>query len=259
MAKFAFDAREIEDDYVATKRGEIRLSREERDYVAGHALDSLHREADNLSAFTVQGPGDVLDEACSNAARKIAALSNLLSDIGWERVIGTLDPEDEEVAAWTLGELFPVAQLRPWLEEWQCQDNEALVEAERALEATELEKGRLETGPMISIRRREEGDHRQAIADAQTKLGTGAILLARGSKSGWPLMKTRLSLMGRIAVEPDEIRRLIREELEMAWLRGYFTLAQGPLSKSEIEQAAADYAERVVRGSTRPERPEVER
>jgi hypothetical protein len=53
----------------------------------------------------------------------------------------------------------------------------------------------------------------------------------------------------------EQLNREEREELETAWLRGYFTLAQGPLSKGEIEQAAADYAERVVGGSTRPEKP----
>lgn len=138
--------------------GKLRLSREERDHIAGHALDSIHREADNLSAFTVTGPGDVFDQACSNAARKIAALSNLLGDIGWER------EAKPGVVAWLLGELFPVAQLRPWLGEWQRQDDDALVQAEA------LFKGR---GP-------EDGG--RVIDDAQIKLGTGAILLARIEK-----------------------------------------------------------------------------
>jgi len=70
--------------------------------------------------------------------------------------------------------------------------------------------------------------------------------------------------MARIAVEPDEIRRLIREELEMAWLRGYGTgvanAGDDPDHSlhAKRRQEAADYAERVVRGSIRPERPEVE-
>src|ERR1700759_3075197 len=58
----------------------FRLSREERDHIAGHALNSVEREAEDLAnAVTLQG-GDP-----STNARKITALSNLLGDIGWER------------------------------------------------------------------------------------------------------------------------------------------------------------------------------
>jgi hypothetical protein len=45
----------------------------------------------------------------------------------------------------------------------------------------------------------------------------------------------------------------LREELETAWLYGFEAGRRG----DEIH--AANYAERVVGGSTRPERPEVER
>ena len=53
----------------------------------------------------------------------------------------------------------------------------------------------------------------------------------------------------------------VREELETAWLRGFIARAPGgkvlELRKTEAEEEAADYAERVVGGSTRPERPET--
>ncbi len=51
----------------------------------------------------------------------------------------------------------------------------------------------------------------------------------------------------------------VREELETAWLRGYKGAKMGIEAGPECREAAADYAERVVGGSTRPERPEVER
>lgn len=54
----------------------------------------------------------------------------------------------------------------------------------------------------------------------------------------------------------------IREELETAWLRGFIARVGGPATPGrtrQAEQEAADYAERVVGGATRPERPEVGR
>lgn len=139
---------------------QLRLSRKERDHIAGHALDELTQLGLDLHHGARNSLG------CSDVARKIAVLSNLLGDIGWEREAfeGEEIPEREFARSWSLGELFPVAQLRPWLEEWQRQDNEALDTAEG------LFKGR---GP-------EDGG--SVIADAQTKLGTGAILLARIEK-----------------------------------------------------------------------------
>lgn len=155
---------------VHANSGSFRLSREERDYIAGHALDSVAGLANNLGVF-VAPPDRGLAEDASACARKIAALSNLLGDIGWERRA----PEDGgtgmPVPSWFLGELFPVAQLRPWLEEWQRQDNEALINAEQALEVAKL-----------AYDPSKEPRMRQLIADAQTKLGTGAILLARLEK-----------------------------------------------------------------------------
>lgn len=57
--------------------------------------------------------------------------------------------------------------------------------------------------------------------------------------------------------------RQLRRELETAWLRGWKThaLSQvGPQQVSELPkqvlQEAADYAERVVGGSTRPAKPD---
>lgn len=50
----------------------------------------------------------------------------------------------------------------------------------------------------------------------------------------------------------------MREELETAWLRGCRARIafEGRISFIEYEQMAADYAERVVGGSTRPARPD---
>jgi hypothetical protein len=142
-------------------RGEaFRLSREERDHVACHALDSIQRLAQRLDHRI----STKIYAECSDAARQVAALSNLLGDIGWERESPEVDAFQGGITSWPLGELFPVAQLGPWLEEWQRQDDEALVQAET------LFKGR---GP-------EDGG--RVINDAQIKLGTGAILLARIEK-----------------------------------------------------------------------------
>lgn len=150
-------------------RGEaFHLSREERDHIAGHALDSISYEGSTLTEAT--RTGEVEAEVASSAARKIAALSNLLSDIGWEReASGPMRPELGQY--WPLGELFPVAQLRPWLEEWQRQDDEALTQAEEVLQALDADRDAVEKAQL-----------RLGIADAQTKLGTGAILLARIEK-----------------------------------------------------------------------------
>jgi hypothetical protein len=60
---------------------------------------------------------------------------------------------------------------------------------------------------------------------------------------------------------PNEIQDLFREELETAWLRGFARgkQEQGSLYReSGILMEAADYAERVVGGSTAPTRPGVE-
>lgn len=148
-------------------RGEVfRFSREERDYIAGHALNSLALHAETLSGIVRKGSNVDLPKG-SPYARKIAALSNLLDDIGWER-----EGKTTELTPWTLGELFPVAQLWPWLEEWQRQDGETLARIESNLEVALVaeDEGELEVGV------------RQGIAAAQTKLGAGAILLARIEK-----------------------------------------------------------------------------
>ena len=62
----------------------------------------------------------------------------------------------------------------------------------------------------------------------------------------------------------DEIsegsNRRLREELETAWLRGRtqgIWHAESGYPAANPGQEAADYAERVVGGSSRPERPEV--
>lgn len=49
----------------------------------------------------------------------------------------------------------------------------------------------------------------------------------------------------------------LRQELETAWLRGYAAHARVSRIRpgDEAAQEAADYAERVAGGSTRPERP----
>lgn len=147
----------------------LRFSREERDHIADHALDSIYGLAGLLR--------ETIDNARvdpSSHARKIAALSNLLSDIGWEREVQGEHPIPN---CWFLGELFPAAQLRPWLEEWQRQDNEVLANAERAVEVAELQKATKGTDFPYN-----EGVARKRVADAQTKLGTGAIFLARIEK-----------------------------------------------------------------------------
>lgn len=154
--------------------GTLRLSRGERDHIAGHALNSILELCGDLSGSI--DPKDIREGDASSCARKIAALSNLLGDIGWERGGAVTAYEYSEVSGagvpvWFLGELFPVAQLRPWLEEWQHQDDEALVEAEQALETSLLETDV-----------HAESHNRVVVASAQTKLGTGAILLARLEK-----------------------------------------------------------------------------
>jgi hypothetical protein len=171
--------RQLREDLQRLNRHEreaFRLSREERDHIAGHALDSIYNLSAELNIYVSKAK----DEDASTSARKIAALSNLLGDIGWEREAVFPNSEDPQLdvaegeASWILGELFPIAQLRPWLEEWQRQDNEALTEAEQAFEVCQLEK--------IADPDPREGAQRQIIANAQTKLGSGAILLARIEK-----------------------------------------------------------------------------
>jgi hypothetical protein len=63
----------------------------------------------------------------------------------------------------------------------------------------------------------------------------------------------------------EGIEVLLREELETAWLRGWTAGSRHAAEKfkhpcyygpnSTTEREAADYAERVVGGSTRPRRP----
>lgn len=67
-----------------------------------------------------------------------------------------------------------------------------------------------------------------------------------------------------LATELAEERGRLREELETAWLRGWQTAFMEVGKTSNVGEpsgwarnAAADYAERVVGGSTRPERPGV--
>lgn len=153
---------------------QLRLSREERDYIAGHALDSMKALAIKLGQMDCEAYGWE-GEGSSDRARKIAALSNLLGDIGWARPGQPEHLSARGVNKWVFGELFPVAQLRPWLEGWQRQNNEALVKAEQALEILGL-------GEPDGIEPNAEGHARRLIAAAQTKLGTGAILLARIEK-----------------------------------------------------------------------------
>jgi hypothetical protein len=163
--------------WASERQDMLRLSREERDHIATHALDELVQLGLDLHHGARNSLG------CSDVARKIAALSNLLGDIGWEREAAQDGGTGMPVPSWFLGELFPVAQLRPWLEEWQRQDNEALIEAERALEVFSLEKPRgFGHQEFFEDEANEKKKLRQAIADAQTKLGTGAILLARIEK-----------------------------------------------------------------------------
>lgn len=151
----------------------FRLSREERDHVAGHALDSVVSEAADMAYRIERG------ESGSTQARKIAALSNLLGDIGWEREAEKPSTHFSEPKH-LLGELFPVAQLRPWLEGWQRQDNEALAKADGALETLTHEKDEGPWNPAEAM----EGiaETREAIVEGTGKLGTGAILLARIEK-----------------------------------------------------------------------------
>lgn len=157
-------------------RGEaFRLSREERDHIAGHALDSIQ----DLALALANTLGEPIDQggACSGYARKVAVLSNLLDDIGWEREGEDYRIESGIPAQYRLGGLsqLPVAQLGPWLEEWQRQDDEALVEVEGTLKAWEAMSG-IERSPAQG----QAAEDRVVVA--QTKLGTGAILLARLEK-----------------------------------------------------------------------------
>lgn len=151
--------------------GKLRLSRGERDHIAGHALDSVHLLATSLASLTAL-PSGRGSGGGSHEARKIAALSNLLGDIGWERELPDVSFEGVR-QGFVLGELFPVAQLKPWLEEWQRRDDKALRNTEEALEAAKFGD---------HPKHDNEAEFRQAIADAQTKLGTGALLLARIEK-----------------------------------------------------------------------------
>lgn len=75
-------------------------------------------------------------------------------------------------------------------------------------------------------------------------------------------MKTKIERsVAEMFEKANEVaQRRIREELETAWLRGWLACrASGHLTNDEretsSEQMAADYAERVVGGSTRPEKP----
>jgi len=68
-------------------------------------------------------------------------------------------------------------------------------------------------------------------------------------------------LLGFAALESDEAEQRRREELETAWLRGHKAAerragVRDHDSTKEILQEAADYAERVVGGSTRPLKPD---
>lgn len=165
------------DEYlIATKHHEkLRLSREERDHIAGHALDSIRALAQAL-AWSI-GDHGIAQGVGSNCSRKIAALSNLLGDIGLCRASGHFtDGRHKQLEKWYVGQLFPAAQLRPWLEEWQHQDAQALLEVERARSALHREGYGDGGGGLI------EADILRDIEATQTKLGTGAILLARIEK-----------------------------------------------------------------------------
>lgn len=90
----------------------FHLSRDERDHIAGHALDSMNALAFVLHAETDSAIKPEPASGVSSTARKIAALSNLLGNIGRERkapTSGGWEVRDQ----WHLGELFPVVQLRP--------------------------------------------------------------------------------------------------------------------------------------------------
>lgn len=139
----------------------FRLSREERDHIAGHALDSIDTCAEALVDCIQEGEG--FAQEASSEARQIAALSNLLGDIGWER--SEARPLGE---GYLLGELFPVAQLRPWLEKWQRRDSMVELRANRRVEMNH---------PPSADR-----ELRDQLAEVRIKLGTGAILLTRIEK-----------------------------------------------------------------------------
>lgn len=166
----ARNARGWEESWPQRPSGKLRLSREERDYIAGHALDSI-KETASVLAVSAEPGLEPAHNASANA-RKITALSNLLGDVGWERPGQPEHLSARGVNRWILGELFPVAQLRPWLEEWQLQDNNVLVLVEQSLEIAELAEERDEAEVLAQ----------RLIASAQTKLGIGAILLARIEK-----------------------------------------------------------------------------
>lgn len=154
----------------------FRLSREERDYVAAHALDSIGHHATILAKIAIPGNESYAGaHGGSTNARKVAVLSNLLGDIGWEREALPLSDLPTE-GSWFLGELFSVAHLRPWLEGWVKEDTEALCEAERILEATRAREA--ETGG----REHRKGAQETAAEKAEDKLGTGGFLLARLKK-----------------------------------------------------------------------------
>lgn len=126
----------------------FRLSRGERDYVAGHALASVGDEARELGRLARYEVDDL--KGASSVARRITALSNLLGDIGWEREAAQDGGTGMPVPSWFLGELFPIAQLRPWLGQWTEED--------------------------LSI------SHNTAADGAFATLGTGWLLLARLEK-----------------------------------------------------------------------------
>lgn len=148
--------------WASERQDMLRLGREERDHIAGHALDSIQALCEELSGCIACEKTNY----ASNKARRIAALSNLLGDIGWEREAST--SVTHEGVDYFLGELFPVAQLRPWLEEWQRQDDEAARNCEEAVEANHP------VGADLALR--------EAMTKSRQKLGTGAILLARLEK-----------------------------------------------------------------------------
>lgn len=77
-------------------------------------------------------------------------------------------------------------------------------------------------------------------------------------------MGIRQAEMRRFWEKEDRLKRevFLREELETAWLRGWKAHALGQVGPQEVHelparvsQEAADYAERVVGGLTRPRKP----
>ena len=56
----------------------------------------------------------------------------------------------------------------------------------------------------------------------------------------------------------EKLLWMLREELETAWLRGYAVGRQGSLGEESVREMAAIYAERVVGGPARPQRPEAD-